>query len=219
MNQKMKKPTFLYKFVISSVKMFFNFFYRHKVYGLEHYIPGSALIAANHVSFFDPPAIAVSCPGEIHFLARQTLFKSYFGKFISAVNSHPVQKNATNLRVMKDICLMLKEGKKVLMFPEGTRSKDNVLQPIKPGMGLLLSKSESAILPAYVHGTFAIWNRNQKYPKLWGRTAVIFGSPILWSDYADMDRREAQELIAIRLTKTLGKLRKWYESGAEGTPP
>jgi len=219
MNQKMKKPTFLYRLVIFSVKVFFKIFYRHKVYGLEHYIPGSALIAANHVSFFDPPAIAISCPGEIHFLARQTLFKSYFGKFISAVNSHPVRKDATNLRVMKDICVMLKEEKKVLMFPEGTRSKDNILQPIKPGMGLLLSKSESAILPAYVHGTFDVWSRNQKYPKLWGRTAVIFGSPILWSDYADMDRKEAQELIALRLTQALGELRKWYESGAEGSPP
>ncbi|MCB1109831.1 MAG: 1-acyl-sn-glycerol-3-phosphate acyltransferase [Chlamydiia bacterium] len=215
----MKKPSFLYSFVIFTVKCFFKICYRHKVYGLEHYVQGSALIAANHVSFFDPPAIAISCPGEIHFLARQTLFKSYFGKLITALNSHPVKKEATNLRVMKDICEMLKEGKKVLMFPEGTRSKDNVLQEIKPGMGLILSKSESAILPTYVHGTFEIWNRSRKFPKLWGKTAVVFGSPILWMDYADMERKEAQELIAQNLTQSLQGLRKWYEAGAQGIPP
>lgn len=215
----MKKPTFLYRTVIFLVKWFFRIFYRHKVYGLEHYVQGSALIAANHVSLFDPPAIAISCPGEIHFLARQTLFKSLFGKFITALNSHPVQKEATNLRVMKDICVLLKEGKKVLIFPEGTRSKNNVLQEIKPGIGLIVSKSESAIQPAYVHGTFQAWNRDQKFPKLWGKTAVVFGAPIHWSDFADMDKKEAQELIAIRLTRSLKELRNWYESGAQGTPP
>lgn len=215
----MKKNSFLYWFVIYSVKLFFKIFYHHKVYGLKNYIPGSALIAANHVSFLDPPCIAVSCPGEIHFLARQTLFKSYFGKFIAAVNTHPVQKETTNLRVMKDICMMLKKGNKVLIFPEGTRSKDNRLQEIKPGIGLLLSKSQSAILPTYIHGTYEIWSRNKKYPKLWGKTAAVFGSPIFWSDYADMERKEAQELIALRLTQSLEELRKWYESGAEGNPP
>ena len=215
----MKKPTLLYRFVIFMVKLIFKVLYRHKVYGLEHYPSGSALIAANHSSFLDPPAIAISCPGEIHFLARQTLFKSHFGKLITALNSHPVQKEATNLRVMKDICVLLKEGKKVLMFPEGTRSKNNVLKEIKPGIGLLLSKSESAIVPTYVHGTFDIWNRDRKYPKLWGKTTVVFGTPIEWSDYVDMDRKEAQEHVAQRLTQSLGELRKWVESGAEGTPP
>jgi len=215
----MKKPTLLYRFVIFTVKLIFKVLYRHRVCGLEHYPSGSALIAANHASFLDPPAIAISCPGEIHFLARQTLFKSHFGKLITALNSHPVQKEATNLRVMKDICVLLKEGKKVLMFPEGTRSKNNVLKEIKPGIGLLLSKSESAIVPTYVHGTFDIWNRDRKYPKLWGKTTVVFGTPIEWSDYVDMDRKEAQEHVAQRLTQSLGELRKWVESGAEGTPP
>lgn len=215
----MKKPTLLYRFVIFTVGLFFKIFYRHKVYGLEHYVSGSALIAANHVSYFDPPAIAISCPGEIHFLARQSLFKSHFGKLITALNSHPVKQEATNLRVMKDICVMLREGKKVLMFPEGTRSFDNVLQEIKPGMGLILSKSESTILPTYVHGTYEVWGRGRKLPKLWGKTAVVFGSPIHWADYADMDRKEAQERIAQRLTQSLVALRKWHEEGAQGVPP
>lgn len=216
---KRAKPSILYSIVIFLIKIFFKLFYRHKVYGLEHFPEGSALIAANHVSFLDPPCIAISCPGEVHFLARQTLFKSYLGKLISALNTHPVQKETANLRVIKDVCILLKKGSKVLMFPEGTRSKDNVLKEIKPGIGLLLSKSESSILPTYVHGTYAIWNPMQKFPKLWGKTAVIFGSPIIWNDYADMGKKEAQELVAAHLTQALNSLRKWYEEGAEGIPP
>ncbi|MCB1107182.1 MAG: 1-acyl-sn-glycerol-3-phosphate acyltransferase [Chlamydiia bacterium] len=186
---------------------------------MEHYVSGSAIIAANHVSFLDPPCIAISCPGEVHFLARHTLFKSYFGKLIAAVNAHPVQKDTANLRVIKEICGLLKKGSKVVVFPEGTRARSNTLQEIKPGMGLILSKSESAILPTYIHGTFDIWGRNHKFPKLWGKTAVVFGSPIRWADYVDIERKEAQELVAIRLTQSLKTLREWYESGAEGNPP
>lgn len=215
----MKKKAFLYSLVIFLVKTFLKVFYRHKVYGLEHYPKGSGLVAPNHVSFFDPPCVAVSCPDEIHFLARETLFKSFLGRLITALNAHPVKKNATNLQVMKDACQLLKEGYKVLMFPEGTRSKDNQLHRIKPGIGLLLSKSESLIIPTYIHGTFGVWNRERKFPKLWGKTAVVFGSPIRWDDFKDIDRKEAQILVAEQLTKALRALSKWYNAGHQGLPP
>ena len=61
------------------------------------------------------------------------------------------------------------------------------------------------------------WDR--KFPKLWGKTAVVFGSPIRWEDYADMERKEAQKLIAEKLTNALKALRKWYEEGHQGPPP
>ena len=210
---------FCYFTVIYSLFVFIKVFYRLKVYGKNHIIPGRAIIAPNHVSFLDPPIIAVSCGEEIHFLGRQTLFKSFFGKFIAYLNTHPVQKDASNLSVMKMITKLLKQGNKVLLFPEGTRSKDNQLQEIKPGIGMLISKSESAIIPTYIHGTYDIMNRNRKFPKLFGKTAVVFGTPILWKDYADMEKREAQELIAQRLSRSITELRKWYEEGAEGIPP
>mgnify|MGYP000235831837 CR=1 FL=1 len=215
----MKKTSFLYTLVIFLVKTFFKIFYRHKVYGLKHYPEGSGIVAPNHVSFFDPPCVAISCPGEIHFLARESLFKSFFGKLITALNSHPVKKNATNLQVMKDVCCLLKGGYKVLMFPEGTRSRDNKLLEIKPGIGLLLSKSESSIIPTYIHGTFDVWSRKSRFPKLWGKTAVVFGSPIKWESYKDMDRKKAQVLVAQQLTSALRALQQWYNEGREGLPP
>ncbi|MDJ0651398.1 MAG: lysophospholipid acyltransferase family protein [Simkaniaceae bacterium] len=215
----MKKPSFFYSVVIFFVRTFFKVFYRHKVYGLDHYPEGSGLIAPNHVSFFDPPCIAVSCPGEIHFLARETLFKSFFGKLILALNAHPVKQKATNLQVMKDVCQILNKGHKVLIFPEGARSRDNNLLEIKPGIGLLLSRSASLIIPTYVHGTFDIWNRKRKFPKLRGKTAVVFGSPIRWDDYKGSDRKKAQVLVAEQLTHAIKGLCKWYEEGHQGLPP
>lgn len=208
-----------YFFVINLTRFIFKVFYRMRVYGLEHYCKGGAILAPNHVSYFDPPIVAAASPENIHFLARETLFRSWFGKMITALNSHPVQGNANNLKAIKTICGLLKKGYKVILFPEGTRSKDNTLGEIKPGIGMLVSRSETAIIPVYVHGTYKIWPRTSKFPRLFGRTAVVFGSPIRWEDYADMDKKEAQELIALRLTTALEELRKWYEAGAEGNPP
>ena len=215
----MKKKSLLYSTIIFIMKSIFKLLYRHKVYGLEHFTSGSALIAANHTSFLDPPAVAISCPSEIHFLARQSLFKSHFGTFITALNSHPVKMESTNLQTIKEICQLLKDGYKVLIFPEGTRSNEDVIQEIKPGMGIILSRSQSAILPTYIHGTHAAWNRERKWPRLFGKTAVVFGSPLLWDHYADMDRKEAQNRIASDLKNSLQGLRQWYLSGAEGSPP
>lgn len=216
---KYKKGRFFYRLTILVIRTIFKIFYWYRVYGSEHYIPGSALVAPNHVSFFDPPAIAIACPEAIHFLARHTLFKSVLGFLIRRLNTHPVQRDANNLKVMKEICKLLQEGKKVLLFPEGTRSPNNELGEIKPGIGVLVSRSESAVLPVHIQGTFEIWDRKRRFPKPWGRIAVVFGSPIQWQDYADMDKKEAQVLIAQHLAESLTQLRKWYENGAEGSPP
>jgi 1-acyl-sn-glycerol-3-phosphate acyltransferase len=211
--------SFFYRTILFLTFCFFKIFYRHRVYGKEHYFSGGAIIAANHTSFLDPPIVAISCPEEIHFLARRSLFKPLFGRLIRALNTHPVEKGESNIAVMKQICAMLVDKKKVLLFPEGTRSRDGVLGEIKPGFGLLLAKAKSAILPVYVHGTFAIWSCARKFPRLWGRTACVFGSPILWEDYSDMDQKEALALITQRLIHSFNELKKWYEEGAEGIPP
>ncbi len=213
------KGHLLYRFIIFSFSIYFKLCYRYRVYGYQHYIPGSAIIAPNHVSFFDPPAVAIGCGEEIHFLARHTLFRSVLGYTIRRLNTHPVQHNVNNLQVMKTICQLLNEGKKVLVFPEGSRSADDTIQAIKPGIGMLLSRSQSAILPVYIDGTYEVWSRTRKLPKLFGKISVVFGSPILWEDYADMDKKEAQKLIAQRLTQSLDELRRWYREGAQGTPP
>ncbi|WP_420421889.1 lysophospholipid acyltransferase family protein [Simkania sp.] len=208
-----------YFFVITLTRFVFKVFYRMRVYGREHYFKGGAILAPNHVSYFDPPIVAAASPESIHFLARETLFRSWFGKMIAALNSHPVQGHVNNIKAIKTICGLLKKGYKMILFPEGTRSKDNTLGEIKPGIGMLVSRSETAIIPVYVHGTYKIWPRSRKFPRLFGRTAVVFGSPIHWKDYTDMDKKEAQEHIAQRLTTALEELRKWYENGAQGNPP
>jgi 1-acyl-sn-glycerol-3-phosphate acyltransferase len=211
---------FLYRFVLFWAWLFFKLFYRNQVYGLEHYIKGAGIIAPNHTSFLDPPLASISWPEEVHFLARQSLFNNrLFGAFIRALNAHPVSGGGSDAGVFKSITALLKEGKKVILFPEGIRSKNGKLGEIKPGMSLLISRSDAAIIPTYLHGTYEIWGRGRRLPKLWGKTACVFGSPIYWKLFASMEKKKAHEALAAALHRAIEDLRAWYEAGAKGTPP
>ena len=212
--------SFLYWFILQLAKGYYKVFFRHKVYGLEHFYKGGAILAANHTSFLDPPILAISWPEEVHFLARDTLFKHIgFGRFIRALNARPVSGDASDISVFKTIVQLLKEGKKVVLFPEGTRSPGNQLGEIKPGIGLLIMRTQTAIVPAYIHGAYETWGRSRKLPKLFGKTACIWGSVIKAEEFAHLEKREAQQAIADRLAQSIEALKAWYLSGAKGTPP
>ena len=212
--------TFLYRTILFLAWLFFKVLYRHRVYGLEHYYEKDAIIAGNHASFYDPPILAISWPQEVHFLARETLFRNrFFGGLIRSLNSHPVSGDAGDIATFKTICQLLKEGKKIILFPEGKRSATGSLGPLKPGIALLTARAQSAVIPAYIHGTFNIWNRNRKWPKLWGKTACVFGSAIRWEEFSHLPKREAQEALTERLRESIESLRVWYEGGRKGPSP
>lgn len=215
-----KGVKFLYRIVLFCAWSIAKIFYRHKVYGLEHFYPRGAIIAANHTSYLDPPLLAISWPEEVHFLARDTLFRNrIFGGFISAINAHPVSGEASDIAVFREICTLLNEGKKVILFPEGKRSFDGFLGEVKPGIGMLIARTGTAVIPAYLKGPYEIWSRKRKIPKLFGKAICVFGSPIRWETYAHLDKREAQEAVAKQFIESLRQLEKWLNAGAKGIPP
>jgi len=186
-----------YIVVIFCLKLYFSLFYRLKITGLENLPKGPAIIAPNHVSFFDPPIIAASCKEEVYFLARSSLFEQpFWGGIIKRLNAYPVAGTAQDLASMKLICQLLKENKKVTIFPEGIRSEDGELAKIKSGIGMLAMRSEAPIVPVYIDGTFDAWNKFRKFPKPWGKISCSFGKPIYPADFVHLGKKQAQDAIA-----------------------
>jgi cytidylate kinase len=215
-----KKMPWIYRFVIFVAWVIGKVFYRLKVYGLEHYYPRGAILAANHTSFFDPPILAATWPEEVHFLARETLFENFlFGALIRNVNAHPISRGTADLGAIKTICGLLEEGKKVVLFPEGTRSPDGELQSLKPGIASLILRTSTAVIPCYIHGAYEAWGRKQKWPRPFGKVCAIFGSPILAATFAHLDKKEAQRQISEQLEAAMLRLKQWFEEGGKGVPP
>lgn len=217
---KKSKMSFIYKCILGLAWLAMRLFFKVRIYGQENYVGGSGIIAANHASYLDPVLLPIAWPEEVHFLAKQSLFKVFFlGWLIRKLNAHPLQGSSNDLSVIKLTCNLLKEGKKVIIFPEGQRSSDNKLMPIKPGIALLVSKANSAIIPTYIFGTFEAWSKKRKFPAFGKEVGCVFGKPIKWESFAHLERKEAQEALAETLTKAIQSLKNWYEAGAKGSPP
>jgi len=196
--------------------LLFKVLYRHKTFGIEHIPKGRAVIAPNHVSYYDPPVIAVSCPDEVNYLAKEDLFsKGLLGPLIRQLNAFPVPSNASDVKTIKLLVSFLRKDKKIMIFPEGSRAMRDELGPIKPGIARIAMRGDAPIVPTLIHGTFDIWPRQNKYPKLSGRSFCAFGPPIYPGKYHHLDRKEAQTKITEELALSIALLRKRY-SFAEG---
>ena len=200
-----------YRVFVFGFKVYFSLFYRLKVYGTENLTLGRAIIAPNHVSFYDPPVIAASCTEDVYFLARASLFDHFFfGPIISRLNSFPVTGTAQDLASIKLICQLLGEDKKVVIFPEGIRSEDGELAPIKSGIGMLSTRCNAPIIPVYIDGAFEVWNKSRKYPKPWGKISCVFGKPIYPQDFEGFGKKETQEKIAEATEKSINALKSEF---------
>lgn len=219
--------------VIWIVSRYLFLFCRHRVYGKCHFPKGSAIICANHNSFLDPPVIGCSAPGEVHFLGRDTLFQvPLFGWLIRQLNTHPVRRGKGNSSAFKKTIELLQQGCKVVIFPEGTRSPDGELRPGQLGVAMLVQKMYRApansvayqgipVVPVYIEGTYEMWSIHRRLPKLFGKTACVFGSPMTFEELfaQEGDKKEVQEAIRARIMEKIAQLKTWYAAGAHGTPP
>ncbi|MDR3623787.1 MAG: lysophospholipid acyltransferase family protein [Chlamydiales bacterium] len=210
----------MYRFVIACSRAYFSLFFRYRVYGIQNPYKRGAIIAPNHTSFFDPPIVSAAWPQEVHFLASDYLFRiPLFGALIKSLNSHSVARGNADLGAIKTVCELLGNGNKVIIFPEGRRSSDGKIAAIKPGIGLIVAKAKCAVIPTYVYGMYEAWSRNSKFPRLWGKAAVVFGTPILYEEFAQLDKKNAQQAVVARVEVALHALEKWYLDGAKGAPP
>lgn len=181
-------------------KFFFKTFYRHHVIGCQNLPQGGAIIASNHASYWDPPLVGISCPEEIHYLARHSLFQnSFFSWALPLLNAIAVKREAGESHVLRQACGLLKKTHKIVIFPEGTRTPNGSIQPLKKGVALIAFRTECPIIPTYIHGTFEIWPKNHRWPKLRGRTSCTFGSPIWPQNYRHLSKEHA----ILEITKDL----------------
>ncbi len=146
---------------------------------------GGLIVASNHISYFDPPFVGTAAVRELHFLAKEELFRPpVFGSLIRAYNSIPIRRGAADLRGLNRAIEVLRAGHALIMFPEGTRMRDGQLHPAKPGVGMLAVNSGARILPCYLSGTDrspAEWITRRTRPR------VSFGESRTWQELAGAD--------------------------------
>jgi len=149
--------------------------YDFRVIGAERlHFQGPALIAANHVSFLDPPFIGQAFTEPLYFFARKTLFDHpIVGWVLRRWQTIPIDRDKPDASSLKATIRLLKSGKKVLIFPEGTRSPDGTLQTAEAGVGLFIAKTRAPVLPVRIFGSFEAFPRKAGFLRPAQITLVI----------------------------------------------
>ena len=130
---------------IVAYKLFYNF----KIEGKEN-IPENepVIIASNHRSYADPVLLTMPMKKHVTYMAKEELFKNpVFGPFITFLGAFPVKRGAGDMKVIDDCVDRLKSGKNVVIFPEGTRSKENKVGKGKTGVAMIAARSGADVLP------------------------------------------------------------------------
>jgi 1-acyl-sn-glycerol-3-phosphate acyltransferase len=169
---------------------------------------GPFILASNHCSHLDSAAIRKALgrrSDNLYVMAAKdyffdTPFKSWF--FRTFLNALPVDREGHTTEGLVICRMVLERNRSVLIYPEGGRSHNGVLQRFKPGIGVLAMELNVPVIPVLVTGTHTIWPKSRRFPKP-GPIHVRFGKRVDFSHLkalcgqvtqAELYRRAANEL-------------------------
>jgi 1-acyl-sn-glycerol-3-phosphate acyltransferase len=189
-------------------RLVLKIFFRIKGHGLDR-VPaassGGFILACNHQNYLDPALATGLLNRQCLYLGRSSLFRfAPFRWLIRSLGAMPIARGGGDRAALRRSEELLREGWMLNLFPEGTRTADGYLGPIKPGVSSLAIRAGVPVLPVFVHGGFEVWPRHNKLPRL-GRIDVFYGELLALPDETLSRKARATELNA-RLEAALHQL-------------
>jgi 1-acyl-sn-glycerol-3-phosphate acyltransferase len=182
--------------------------FRLRVIGAQR-VPdaGGALLLANHASYLDPPLIGACLRRHLRYMARASLFRNpVFGALLRALNAFPVRRGRPDKASLRRAVAELAAGELLVMFPEGTRTTDGELGPMKGGFRLLVRRAGVPVVPVAIDGSFEAWPSGG-FPRP-HRIRIAFGRPIPASEWNRLSDEEAAARVRAEIVRLLSRLRR-----------
>ncbi len=169
---------------------------------------GPRIYVANHQSFLDPPVIGQVFDEEIHFLARKTLFDSpVFNAIIPKSHVLPIDQERPDPSSILRVLRTVKEGGRILIFPEGSRTPDGKMHDAMPGIGLILGRLTGVpVVPIRIEGAYDCLPIHAKRLRRVPMTVTI-GDPIPFTEQELKTRtRDGQRAIGRKVMEAIAAL-------------
>ncbi len=182
----------VYHFVRFVVKCWLHIRFRVQVEGLQHVPSRGCILAMNHRSNYDSLLVGVHTPRKMHIMAKEELFKNkFFAWLISEMGAFPIKRGAADIRSLKYALKLISDGHIFSIFIEGSRSKSEDMQDPKKGIGFLIYKSKSPVVPVLIHGASGGW---------FTKATVRFGKPIVLEgeDYEEIAKQVAGSIMSLQ---------------------
>jgi len=175
--------------------------WRYRAIGVER-VPrdGPLILACNHVSYLDPPALGVGLKRPVHYMAKEELFRiPILATLIRWCNAYPVDRSRGDVAAIKRSVQVLRTGAAIGIFPEGTRNPHGTLPP-QSGVALLHYLSGAPVVPAFVAGT--------RDARRLERVQVIYGDPLSFVRPGEKASREDLAKWTTEIMKHIAALRE-----------
>ena len=153
-----------------------SFLYPSKIYGLNNLCDSNMLICCNHLSMIDVVYLSKIFDKDTHFVAKKEVMENkLFGGLLRGFGAIPIDRENVDIRSIMNIVKVIKNGKNLVIFPEGTRNKTGStdLLPFKGGSMVFAVKTKKPILPIIIYKKATLFRRNH----------VIIGKPIELIDF------------------------------------
>jgi 1-acyl-sn-glycerol-3-phosphate acyltransferase len=194
-------------------------FGRLRVYGKER-VPreGGVVIACNHFSWLDPAALGAACPRTMYYMAKIEAHRvPGLGQLIRAFGTFPVRRGESDRDAVRTMRQVVREGKALGLFVEGTRQRAGVPGEIQPGAAMVALQEGVPIVPVAVHGS-QTWKPGNFHP-----VSIVWGEPMSFDGLAKGGRgyREASALLQAEIRRLWEWLVEQHERGRPrgATPP
>lgn len=197
-----------YFLTVCLLRIVFRILYGFSVKGIENWKRGcGVIVASNHQSYIDPLLVGSAAPIEICYLAKKEIFSwPVLGFLANKYNAYPITRKGFDLEAIRNAKRILKGNRPLLVFIEGTRSRDGEFLPVKRGVGLLSYQNQVDILPVYVHGSLRLKKAILRSPKI----IVSFGKMIQISKYLTLELpvKDIYSLISKDVMESVKELKR-----------
>lgn len=180
------RESIFYKILWPFIWLFVHIFIRPKYKGLEN-IPkdGSVILAGNHISILDPLVLISSTKRNIHFLAKNELWKGPKRIIFSNLGLIPVNRRTKDAFALKKAEEYLKKSMVIGIFPEGTTEKGRGVMPFKIGAVKMAYDTNTQIVPFAIIGKYGLFKRIK----------IVFLKPIVVNNDLEKENNYLRDLI------------------------
>lgn len=174
-------------------------FFPTKFIGKKNLPKGACIISSNHTSNLDAPLLAVHTWEKKYYLAKKELFNTKIKNwFISGIGGIKIDRQSNDVGAIKNCLRVLKDGKKLVIFPEGTRNNNENMEmgEVKHGVAMFATKAKVPIVPMFI----------MKKPKIFRRNKVFIGQPFELDSFygrklSSEDINQASEIVAQKMNE------------------